>query len=87
MRIPEKGEQPDRPDTTVLLTDPDIRRVRQIGPAQASIVVSPDRWGRRKRVHPSTIIGLQRCGTHHGGGPRRRGGVQPPPTGHTHQGE
>ena len=33
------------------------------------------------------ILGRQWCETHHVGGPRRRGGVQPPLAGRTHRGE
>ena len=82
-----KGERPDRPDLSILTPDSTLRRVWIIGPAQDSIIVNTGRWGGRHRYHPPPILGRQRCGRHHVGVPRRHGGVQPPLTGDTHQGE
>ena len=82
-----KGEQPDRPDLSILTPDSTLRRVWIIGPVQDSKIVDPGRRVGRHRYHPLPILGRQRRGRHHGGVPRRRGGVQPPLTGGTHQGE
>ena len=87
MKIPEKGDQPDRPDILVIPPAPFLGRIRCIGPAQSSIIVGPGSRGRRHWVHPPPIIGRQRRGTHYGGRPRQCGGVQPLPKGHTHQWE
>ena len=87
MRMTEKGARPEKPDLAVLPPAPTLRRVWSIGPAQDSIIVDPGRRGGRYRYHPPPILGHQRRGRHHGGVPRRRGGVQPPLTGGTHQGE
>ena len=85
--MPEKGARPDRPDLVVLPRDPALGQVQPIGPVQASIIVVPDFWFGQHRFHPTSIIGYQRCGTHHSGEPQQHGAVQPPQTGHTHQGE
>ena len=81
----EKGARPDQPDLAVLLPDPALVRVLHIPPSQASIIVGTGHWGGRHQAHPPPIIGHQWRGTHHGGGPQQRGGVQPPLVGHTHQ--
>ena len=83
----EKGVRPYQLDLTVLPPAPSLGRVWRIGPAQASIIVGPGCRGGQHQSHPFPIIGRQRRGTYHGGGPRLSGGVQPPLAGHTHQGE
>ena len=85
--MPEKGARPDRTDPVVLLLDPALGQFRRIGPVQATIIVVPGCWGRRHWDQPPPIICRQRRGMHHGGGPRRLGGVKTPLAGHTHRWE
>ena len=83
----EKGVKPYQPYLTLLPLAPSLGQVWSIGPAQYSIIVDPGRRGGRHRSLPPPIISRQRRGRHYGDVPRRRGGVQPPLTGGTHQGE
>ena len=81
----EKGARPDQPDLAVILSDTALVRVLLILPSQASIIFGTGHWGGWHQSHPLPIIGHQWCGTHHGGGPQQRGGVQPSLVGHTNQ--
>ena len=64
----------DRIDIAVLSPAPAPGWLRLIGLAQASIIVGPSRRGGWHWVHPPPVLGRQRHGTHHSGGPRQRGG-------------
>ena len=83
----EKGERLDRPDLAVQPPAPALGQVRPIGPAQASIIVGTGCRIGRHRVHPPSILGCHRRGTHHSGETQQCGGVQPPSAGHTHRGQ
>ena len=79
--------QPDRPYLTVLPPDPALGQVWRIGTVQASIIVGPGRRGGQHQDQPPPIIGRQRHGMHHSGGPQQHEGVQPPLAGHAHLGD
>ena len=61
--------------------------VWRIGTVQASIIVGPGRRGGQHQDQPPPIIGRQRHGMHHSGGPQQHEGVQPPLAGHAHLGD